>query len=89
MLFYTFCLLGAVLSSRIRRHQTHLQSSLAPRNMSTSNRSRYPQYMLQLYHSFKAADHISALAVNTISTQSDDLSAHSFDSVLSLVAKGE
>ncbi|KAF6729766.1 Nodal-like [Oryzias melastigma] len=56
--------------------------------MSTSNRSRYPQYMLQLYHSFKAADHISALAVNTISTQSDDLSAHSFDSVLSLVAKG-
>ncbi|XP_004072415.1 nodal homolog [Oryzias latipes] len=88
MLFCILCSFSAVLSSRVRRHQSHLQSSLAPGNTSTSDRSTYPQYMLQLYHSFKAADHISSLAVNTITTQSDDSSVHSFDSVLSLTAKG-
>uniref|UniRef100_A0A8C8E3A9 Southpaw n=1 Tax=Oryzias sinensis TaxID=183150 RepID=A0A8C8E3A9_9TELE len=62
MLFCTLCSFSAVLSSRVRRHQSHLQSSLAPGNTSTSDRSTYPLYMLQLYHSFKAADHISSLA---------------------------
>ncbi|XP_041856167.1 southpaw [Melanotaenia boesemani] len=93
VLFAVFCTLiicsfGAVFSTRARRYHTRLESSVALRNQSTSHHSRYPQYMMQLYHSFKSADSISSLAVNAITSQIDNPSVHNFDSVLSLVAKG-
>ncbi|KAM4577430.1 southpaw [Odontesthes bonariensis] len=84
----SLCSFGAVFSARTRRYHAHRESSLAHRNLSTNHRSRYPQYMMQLYRSFKTSDSLSSLAVSTITTQSDDPSVHNFDSVLSLMAKG-
>ncbi|XP_061585161.1 southpaw [Cololabis saira] len=86
-IFY-FCSFGAVFSAQAHRFHSHLQRSSAHRNLSTSPRSRYPQYMMQLYRSFRTADSISAQAVNIFTTQSDKSSVHGFDSVLSLAAKG-
>ncbi|KAM6931078.1 southpaw [Xenentodon cancila] len=85
--FY-FCSFGAVFSARVQRHPSHLEGSLAHRNLSTTQRSRYPQYMMQLYRSFRTADSISAPAFNVFTTQSDKSLVRGFDSVLSLAAKG-
>ncbi|XP_043967714.1 southpaw [Gambusia affinis] len=84
----SLCSFGAVISTRTRRHHTHLENGSAHRNMSTNHRSRYPLYMMQLYRSFSAADSIASLTVNTFRAPRDQLSAYSSDSVLSLVAKG-
>ncbi|KAG8012013.1 Nodal-like protein, partial [Nibea albiflora] len=52
-----------------------------------NHRSRYPLYMMQLYRSFRTADS-SLPAVNTVTAQGDNPSAHSSDSVLNLLARG-
>ncbi|XP_023269252.1 nodal homolog [Seriola lalandi dorsalis] len=88
-----FCMLlldsvGLVLSAQRFRHHTRLETSLAFRNLSVNYRSRYPLYMMQLYRSFRTADFSSPAAVNTVITQGDNPSAHSSDSVLSLMARG-
>ncbi|KAM3610586.1 uncharacterized protein V6R79_006081 [Siganus canaliculatus] len=70
------------------RYYTGPEASLALRNLSMHHRSRYPLYMMQLYRSFKTADSSPSVAVNTISTKGGIPSAHSSDSVLSLVARG-
>ena len=81
---------GVVSSTQGHRFLTGLESSLAFRNVSFSHRSsRYPVYMMQLYRSFRTADSLSPVAVNTMTTQGDNPSAHSSDSVLSLMARGE
>ncbi|KAM9743301.1 southpaw [Menidia menidia] len=84
----SLCSVGAVLSARTRRHHTKADGSLALRHLSASHRSRYPQYMMQLYRSFKSTDSFSSPAVNTISALMEDPLGRSFDSVLSLMAKG-
>ncbi|KAK2837247.1 hypothetical protein Q5P01_014459 [Channa striata] len=78
------CSLGVVFSSQGHRFHTDLET----RNLSVSQRSRYPLYMMQLYRSFRTADSSSPVAVNTVITQGDNLSAHSSDSVISLIARG-
>lgn len=89
--FCTFlaCSFGVVFSTQEHRNHTGLGTSLALRNLSMKHRSRYPLYMMQLYRSFRTADSSSLVAVNTLTTQSDNPSAHSSDSVLSLMARGE
>ncbi|XP_008303808.1 nodal homolog 2-A-like [Stegastes partitus] len=82
------CFSGAVFSTQGHRYHTGPESSLAFRNLSGNHRGRYPLYMMQLYRSFRTADFSSSSAVNADTTQSDDLSAHGFDSVLSLLARG-
>uniref|UniRef100_A0A3Q1F868 Southpaw n=1 Tax=Acanthochromis polyacanthus TaxID=80966 RepID=A0A3Q1F868_9TELE len=82
------CFGGAAASTWGHRYHTGLESSLAFRNLSVNHRSRCPLYMMQLYRSFRTADSSSSLAVNTDATQSDNLSAHRSDSVMSLIAKG-
>ncbi|XP_040897748.1 southpaw [Toxotes jaculatrix] len=85
LLFGSF---GTVFSTHGHRYHTGLETSLAFRNLSINHRSRYPLYMMQLYRSFRTADFSSSVAVNTITTQGDNPSAHSSDSVLSLMARG-
>ncbi|XP_030594145.1 southpaw [Archocentrus centrarchus] len=82
------CTVGVLSSTRGHRYHTGLEHSLAFRNLSTDHPSRYPLYMMHLYRSFRSADSSSSVAVGTISTQSDSLSVHGFDSVKSLIARG-
>ncbi|XP_031165040.1 nodal homolog [Sander lucioperca] len=88
--FCTFllCSFGVVFSTQRHRYLTGLETSLAFRNLSFNHRSRYPLYMMQLYRSFRTADYSSPVAINTITMQGDNPSAHSSDSVLSLMARG-
>ncbi|XP_074494006.1 southpaw [Sebastes fasciatus] len=88
--FCTFllCSFGAVFSTQGHRYLTGIETSLALRNLSFNHRSRYPLYMMQLYRSFRTADTSSSVAVSTVTMQGDNPSAHSSDSVLSLMAKG-
>ncbi|XP_037536016.1 southpaw [Nematolebias whitei] len=81
-----FCSFGAVVSAR--RRLAEPRSSSAHRKLSASPRSRYPPYMMKLYHSFRTADFISSLAVDTVTAQSERPAAQTSDSVLSLMAKG-
>ncbi|XP_070761036.1 southpaw [Enoplosus armatus] len=83
---FLLCSFGVVFSTQGHRYHTGLEASLAFRNLSVNHRSRYPLYMMQLYRSFRTAE--SLVAVNTIRTQGDNTSAHSSDSVLSLMARG-
>ncbi|XP_068422802.1 southpaw [Clinocottus analis] len=87
--FCTFlvCSFGVVFSTQGHSYLKDLKSSLAFRNLSFNYRSRYPLYMMQLYRSFRTADFSPSLAVNTATMQGHNLSAHSSDSVLSLMAK--
>ncbi|XP_068994650.1 southpaw [Embiotoca jacksoni] len=66
------------------------KSSRAFRNLSINHRSRYryPVYMMHLYRSFQTSDSSSSVAVNTDTTQDDNTSEQSSDSVLSLMARG-
>uniref|UniRef100_UPI0037E91BF5 southpaw n=1 Tax=Semicossyphus pulcher TaxID=241346 RepID=UPI0037E91BF5 len=82
------CSLAVVSSSQGHRHHSGLESSLAFRNLSVNPRSRFPLYMMQLYRSFRTADSSSSVPVDTVSAQGDNPSAHSSDSVLSLMARG-
>ncbi|XP_038559808.1 southpaw [Micropterus salmoides] len=88
--FHTFllCSLGVVFSTQGHRYHTGLEASLAFRNLSVSHRSGYPLYMMQLYRSFRTVDSSWSVAVNSIQKQSDNPSARSSDSVLSLMARG-
>ncbi|XP_070821443.1 southpaw [Chaetodon trifascialis] len=74
---------GVVFSAQGHRYHAGLEDSLAFRNLSLNHRSRYPLYMMQLYRSFRA----SSVAVGTVTAQGDDLSAHSSDAVISLMAR--
>ncbi|XP_051279610.1 southpaw [Dicentrarchus labrax] len=85
---FLFCSSGVVFSTQGHRYHTGLEASLAFRNLSTSHRSRYPLYMMQLYRSFRTADSLLSVPVNTITTPGENVSAHSSDSVLSLMARG-
>lgn len=89
--FFTlyFCSFGAVFSARTHRYSSHLERTISHRNLSTNHRSRYPQYMMQLYRSFKATDSSSSPPVDVFTSQSDKSIVHGFDSILSLVAKGK
>lgn len=89
VLIVFICAFGVVSSVRGHRYHTGLESSLAFRNLSTDHRSGYPLYMMQLYRSFISADSSSSVAVSDVTVQSDSLSVHSFDSVKSLMARGE
>lgn len=80
---------GIALSTQGHRYHARLNVSLAFRNLSGTHRSRYPLYMMQLYRSFRTVESSPSVAVNTITTRGDNPSAHSSDSVLSLMAKGE
>ncbi|XP_042278520.1 southpaw [Thunnus maccoyii] len=82
------CCFGVVFSAQGHRYHTGLEASLAFRNLSFNHHSRYPLYMMQLYRSFRTADSSSSVAVNTVTTPGDNLSAHNSDSVLNLMAKG-
>ncbi|XP_018523892.1 southpaw [Lates calcarifer] len=79
---------GIALSTQGHRYHARLNVSLAFRNLSGTHRSRYPLYMMQLYRSFRTVESSPSVAVNTITTRGDNPSAHSSDSVLSLMAKG-
>lgn len=85
---FLLCSSGLVFSTQALRYHTGLTASLAFRNLSVNHRSRYPLYMMQLYRSFRTAD-VSSVAANTITTQGDNPSVHSSDSVISLMARGE
>ncbi|XP_034398157.1 nodal homolog [Cyclopterus lumpus] len=87
--FCTFlvCSFGVVFSTQGHRYLKDLKSTLAFRNLSFNHRSRYPLYMMQLYRSFRTADFSPSLAVNAATMQGHNSSAHSSDSVLSLMAK--
>ncbi|KAK9522783.1 hypothetical protein VZT92_019229 [Zoarces viviparus] len=75
-------------STQGHRYVKDLKSSLAFRNLSFNHRSRYPLYMMQLYRSFRTVDFSPSLAVNAATMQGPNSSAHTSDSVLSLMAKG-
>ncbi|XP_056274651.1 southpaw [Pseudoliparis swirei] len=87
--FCTFlvCSFGAVFSTQDHRYLKDLRSTLAFRSLSFNQRSRYPLYMMQLYHSFRTADFSPSIAGNAATMQGHNSSAHSSDSVLSLMAK--
>lgn len=86
---FLICSFGVVFSSQRHGYHTDLGNSLAFGNLSLNHRSRYPLYMMQLYRSFSTADSSSSVAVNTITARGDNPSAHSSDSILSLMARGE
>ncbi|XP_058492062.1 nodal homolog [Solea solea] len=79
---------GIVFSTQGHRYRAGLEKQLSFRNLSSSHRSRYPLYMMQLYRSFRTADSSAPVAVNTIISHGDKPSAYSSDSVLSLMARG-
>lgn len=80
------CSFGVVISTQGHRFYTGLETSSALGNLTVNHQSRFPLYMMQLYRSFRTAD--SSPAVGD-AAQGDNLSSHSSDSVLSLMAKGE
>uniref|UniRef100_A0A665VQB4 Southpaw n=1 Tax=Echeneis naucrates TaxID=173247 RepID=A0A665VQB4_ECHNA len=86
-----FCVLllncvGIVFAAQRLGHRTGLESVFSFRNLSVNIHSRYPLYMMQLYRSFRTAD-FSTVAVNTVA-HGDTPSAHTSDSVISLMARG-
>ncbi len=87
--FCALLLCRVVFSAQGRRYHAGLEASLAFRNLSISHGSTYPLYMMQLYRSFRTADSSSSVSVDTKTTQGGNPSAHSSDSVLSLMARGE
>ncbi|KAF7200289.1 southpaw [Nothobranchius furzeri] len=89
MVFCTLvCCFGAVSSVWTHRYRSHLENDLVRGNLSTGHHGRYPLYMMQLYRSFRTADFSSSPGFSTITTQSEDPSVYTSDSVLSLMAKG-
>lgn len=74
------------LSHHSRQHKSVPESSLG--NLKSYHPNRYPLYMMQLYHSFKAADSSQSTAVNTVSEADDSHLLRHSDSVVSLIAKG-
>ncbi|XP_070690545.1 nodal homolog [Pempheris klunzingeri] len=82
------CSFGVVFATQRHRYHTGLGTGLAFRNLSMNYRSRYPLHMMQLYRSFRTADSSPSEGVDTVTTEGDNPSAHSSDSVLNLMAKG-
>lgn len=85
---FLFCSSGVVFATPDHRYHTGLEARLAFRNLSMNHRSRYPLYMMQLYRSFRTADSLLPI-VNAVTAQGDNPTAHSSDSVLNLMARGE
>lgn len=77
-------------SEKLLHHSRHYKSS--PESslgyLNSYHPHRYPLYMMQLYHSFKAADSSQSTAVNTVSEADDSHLLRHSDSVVSLIAKG-
>ncbi|XP_076007216.1 nodal homolog 2-A-like [Genypterus blacodes] len=78
---------GVAYSAKAHKYQAGLETGSAFGKLWPHHGSRYPLYMMQLYHSFRIANSSTSVTVDTV-THRDKVSPRNSDSIVNLMAGG-